>query len=237
MYQTLVSSATRVSRIAGPVCITRLAMRPAKSFWKNAQDWRTTYQWFCHLMRLETLAEIAWFAIRFCAVSAIGRATSSTNAIAKRCGQNFANSSSGGLAVISVTMRPMNTGMVESSNATTKPAANNAANRPFAWRAKCQKNATKPGGGSVRSGVSVGFNRRSKNENMAQARNGSSPRPAPFVASRRGTTLVHLSDRGEGVEEYRGGSVTACNISATGRCNSGADGRTDQPNLRKISAV
>jgi hypothetical protein len=64
MYQTLVSSATSVSRIAGPVCITRLAMRPAKSFWKNAQDWRTTYQWFCHLMRLDTFAEIAWFARR-----------------------------------------------------------------------------------------------------------------------------------------------------------------------------
>ena len=44
MYQTAVSSATSVSRIAGPVCMTRLAMRPAKSFWKNAQLWRTTYQ-------------------------------------------------------------------------------------------------------------------------------------------------------------------------------------------------
>ena len=47
MYQTAVSSATRLSRIDGPVCITRLAMRPAKSFWKNAQLWRTTCQWFC----------------------------------------------------------------------------------------------------------------------------------------------------------------------------------------------
>ncbi len=176
MYQTLVSSATSVSRIAGPVCITRLAMRPAKSFWKNAQDWRTTYQWFCHRMRFDTLAEIAWFAIRFCAVSAIGRAISSTTAIPSRCGQNFANSSSGGLAVIKVTMRPMNTGMVESSSATTKPAANNAANRPFAWRAKCQKKATKPGGGSACSGGSVGFNSRSKSENMAQARNASRAR-------------------------------------------------------------
>jgi hypothetical protein len=65
MYQTLVSIATSVSRIAGPVCITRLAIRPAKSFWKNAQDWRTTYQWFCHRMRFDTFAEIAWLAIRF----------------------------------------------------------------------------------------------------------------------------------------------------------------------------
>ena len=38
MNQTAVSSATRLSRIAGPVCMTRVAMRPAKSFWKNAQD-------------------------------------------------------------------------------------------------------------------------------------------------------------------------------------------------------
>ena len=63
-------SATRVSRIAGPVCITRLAMRPAKSFWKNAQDCRTTCQWFCQRMRFDTLAAIAWLATRFCAVSA-----------------------------------------------------------------------------------------------------------------------------------------------------------------------
>src|SRR5262249_37262789 len=72
-------------------------------------------------MRFDTLAEIAWFAIRFCAASASGRAISSTSAIPRRCGQNFANSSSGGLAVINVTMRPMNTGMVESSSATTRP--------------------------------------------------------------------------------------------------------------------
>ncbi len=43
----------------------------------------------------------------------------------RRCGQNRANSSSGGFDVISVTMRPMKIGMVESSSATTKPAANN----------------------------------------------------------------------------------------------------------------
>ena len=40
-------------------------MRPAKSFWKNAQDWRTTCQWFCQRMRFDTLAAIAWLAIRF----------------------------------------------------------------------------------------------------------------------------------------------------------------------------
>ena len=61
MNQTAVSSETRLSRIAGPVCITRVAMRPAKSFWKKAHDWRATCQWFCQRIRLATLAAIAWF--------------------------------------------------------------------------------------------------------------------------------------------------------------------------------
>ena len=81
MYQTPVISATMVSRIAGPVCITRLAMRPAKSFWKNAQDCRTTCQWFCQRMRFDTLAAIAWLASRFCAAIAAGRTNSSSSAM------------------------------------------------------------------------------------------------------------------------------------------------------------
>ena len=51
-YQTAVTDATRLSRTAGPVCITRLEMRPAKSFWKNAQLCRTTCQWLCQRIRL-----------------------------------------------------------------------------------------------------------------------------------------------------------------------------------------
>ena len=50
-----------------------VAMRPAKSFWKNAHDWRTTCQWFCQRMRLDTLAAIAWLASRFCIVNVAGR--------------------------------------------------------------------------------------------------------------------------------------------------------------------
>src|SRR5437764_6739955 len=205
MYQTLVSNATSVSRIAGPVCITRFAMRPAKSFWKNAQDWRIKYQWFCHLIRFDTLAEIAWLAIRFCAVSASGRAISSTSAMPKRCGQNFANSSCGLTAVINVTIRPRNTGTLESRSATTKPAANKAANRPFAWRAKCQKNATKLGGGTACSGDSVGLNSRSKSENMAPTRNGQrGPAPTPRMAS---DILAALIGCGR-VEKLRVGTMT-----------------------------
>ena len=37
--------------------------------------------------------------------------------------------------VTSVTTRPMKIGISVSSSATAKPATNNAANRPFAWRA------------------------------------------------------------------------------------------------------
>ncbi len=54
--------ATRLSRKAGPVCITLLAMRPAKSFWKKAQLWRTTCQWLCQRIMLATFTAIAWLA-------------------------------------------------------------------------------------------------------------------------------------------------------------------------------
>jgi hypothetical protein len=52
MYQTARMLETTLSRTALPVCITRLAMRPAKSFWKNGQLCRTTCQWLCQRIRL-----------------------------------------------------------------------------------------------------------------------------------------------------------------------------------------
>ncbi len=124
--------------MAGPVCITRVAMRPAKSFWKNAQDCRTTCQWFCQRMRFETLAAIAWFISRCWVTMASGRASSSTAAMPSSIGQAFVRTSSGSVLVTSVTTLPMNTGMVISSSATTKPMANKPMNSPFAWLAKCQ---------------------------------------------------------------------------------------------------
>src|SRR5215470_12343362 len=109
-------------------------------------------------------------------------------------------------------IRPMNTGIVESSSATTKPAANNAVNRPFACRAKCQKNAMKPGGGSVRSGVSVGFKSRSKSANMGllatgrargRCRQGLGARCDPqCIGSKR-------AGRGASCREYDEGAETA----------------------------
>jgi len=86
-------------------------------------------------MRLPTLAAIAWLATMFCRVSAAGRSTRSTIAIVINSGQAVANRLSGGLVVIKVTMRPMKTGISESSSATAQPAANRPANRLLAWRA------------------------------------------------------------------------------------------------------
>ena len=124
--------------MAGPVCITRLAMRPAKSFWKNAQDCRATWKWFCQRIMLATLTAIAWLLTRFCAICASGRSTSSTAAMPSSSGHCSVHSVAGLLDVTRVMMRPMNAGMLESSTATMKPATNSAANRPLAWRAKCQ---------------------------------------------------------------------------------------------------
>jgi hypothetical protein len=133
-----VISATRLSRTAGPVCITRLAMRPAKSFWKNAQDCRATWKWLCQRIMLATLTAMAWLLTRFCAMCANGRSSNRTTDMPSSAGQLSAHSVSGWLDVTSVTMRPMKTGMVASSSATISPATNSAANSPLAWRAKCQ---------------------------------------------------------------------------------------------------
>ena len=121
-------------------------MRPAKSFWKNAQDWRATWKWFCQRIMLATLTAIAWLLTRFCAICASGRSSSSTTAMPSSIGQFSVHSVSGLLDVTSVTMRPMKAGMVESRMATMKPATNSAANSHFAWRAKCQ-NRTRSSGG------------------------------------------------------------------------------------------
>ncbi len=97
----LVIIATMLSRTAGPVCITRLEMRPAKSFWKKFQDCRTTCQWFCQRMRFDRLAAIAWFIRRFWNAIAAGRANSSTSAMPISTCHDCANSVFGSLALTS----------------------------------------------------------------------------------------------------------------------------------------
>ena len=87
MYQTALIELTMLSRMPGPVCMTRVAMRPAKSFWKKVQLWRTTCQWFCQRTRFIMPGAIACCVIRFCSNSAAGRASSSTAAMPTSCVQ------------------------------------------------------------------------------------------------------------------------------------------------------
>ncbi len=51
------------------------------------------------------------------------------------CGHESCNTEYGVRLDTIVTTRPTNTGIVVSSSATTKPAANSAATKPRAWRA------------------------------------------------------------------------------------------------------
>src|ERR1700743_3036972 len=65
-----------------------------------------------------------------------------------------------------VTTRPMNHGTALSLSATHSSATNKAANSHFAWRAKCHRNAIKPGGGSGVCGALVGVRNCSKKANI-----------------------------------------------------------------------
>jgi hypothetical protein len=81
-------------------------------------------------------------------------------------GQPSARKRSGGVFVTMVTIRPMNHGIALSVSATQSSTTNKAANSHFAWRAKCHRKATRPGGGSGLSGAAVGVRNRSKNANI-----------------------------------------------------------------------
>jgi hypothetical protein len=80
--------------------------------------------------------------------------------------QVTARKRSGGTVVTKVTMRPMNQGTALSVSAISISITNRAVNSHFAWRAKCQKNAMSPAGGSGCSGVSVGRSSLSNRANM-----------------------------------------------------------------------
>ena len=74
--------------------------------------------------------------------------------------------------VTRVTMRPINQGTALSVSATNDSTTNRATNSHFAWRAKCQKNAMSPAGGSGCFGGSVGRNNVSNRANMIRWRPG-----------------------------------------------------------------
>jgi hypothetical protein len=95
-----------------------------------------------------------------------GRATSTTRAMPTNQPQPSANSRSGGVLLTSVTTRPMNQGTALSLSATKSSTTNKAANSHLAWRAKCQRKASRLGGGSGCSGAAVGVRNRSKRDNI-----------------------------------------------------------------------
>ena len=138
MYQIPIIDRTTLSRSAGPVCMTRAAMRPAKSFWKNVQPCRTTCQWFCQRTRLVSPGTSTWLVTSACARCASGRSTISSSAMPASWRPASRQIVSGRCEETSVTIRPMNTGIAASSSATTNPVTKSAASSRGIWRTKCQ---------------------------------------------------------------------------------------------------
>ena len=120
MYQIARMLETTHSRNALLVCITRLAMRPAKSFWKNGQLCRTTCQWLCQRIRLVTPGTTALLRTRLSASIASGRPISTIAAIASSVGVAARKASARSAACISVTSLPMKTGISVSISATAE---------------------------------------------------------------------------------------------------------------------
>ena len=138
MYHTALIVITTLSRSAGPVCITRAAMRPAKSFWKKVQPWRTTCQWFCQRTRLVSPGTSAWLVISALAKWVHGRSTRISPAIAASCQPASRQIAPPSCAVTSVTTRPRHPGIAAAHSATASPVTTSAINRPGICRMKCQ---------------------------------------------------------------------------------------------------
>ena len=127
MYQTARMLETTHSRTALPVCMTRLAMRPAKSFWKNGQLCRTTCQWLCQRIRLVTPGTTALLRTRLSASSASGRPMTTRSAMPMSAGSACWNAARRSGVCMRATRRPMKTGIEVSISATARPVTNIAA--------------------------------------------------------------------------------------------------------------
>ena len=138
MYQMARMLAITLSRSALAVCITRLAMRPAKSFWKNGQLCRTTCQWLCQRMRLVAPGMIALWRIATSASITSGRTRSTSATMPTSRGHWSSSAARRSVASISDTSRPMNTGITVSIRATARLVTNISAYQPLVCRAKCQ---------------------------------------------------------------------------------------------------
>ena len=138
MYQTARMLETTLSRTALLVCMTRLAMRPAKSFWKKGQLWRTTCQWLCQRIRLVTPGTTMLLRTRLSTSSTSGRPNSTSADMPSSIGIAPASAAARSVASIRRTRRPMNSGITVSISATARPVTNSVAYRPLVWRTKCQ---------------------------------------------------------------------------------------------------
>ncbi len=138
MYQTARMLAITDSRNALAVCMTRLAMRPAKSFWKNGQFCRTTCQWLCQRIMLVTPGISAFWRINMSARLASGRTMSTSATMPTSKGHCRARAAWRSTVSISDTSRPMNTGITVSINATPRLVTNMSAYQRLVWRTKCQ---------------------------------------------------------------------------------------------------
>jgi hypothetical protein len=118
--------------------MTRAAIRPAKSFWKNVQPWRTTCQWLCQRTRLVMPGISIRFATISCAKCAAGRTIRNSIPIRASCQPASRQIVSGVCDDTSDTMRPMHSGISASVTATKKQVPNSAAIGPGIWRTKCQ---------------------------------------------------------------------------------------------------
>ena len=121
MYQIARMLLTTHSRSALLVCITRLAMRPAKSFWKNDQPWRATCQWLCQRIMLVTPGSTALLRTRLSASIASGRPTRISSAMPASIGPDSANAAARSAFSISPTSLPMKRGITVSISATARP--------------------------------------------------------------------------------------------------------------------
>ena len=138
MYQTARMLAITLSRNALAVCMTRLAMRPAKSFWKNGQFCRTTCQWLCQRIMLVTPGISAFWRINMSARLASGRTKSTSATMPASKGHCASRAAWRSTASISETSFPMNTGITVSISATARLVMNMSAYQPLVWRTKCQ---------------------------------------------------------------------------------------------------
>ena len=139
MYQTARMLDIALSRSACAVCMTRFAMRPAKSFWKNGQLWRTTCQWLCQRIRLVAPGTRALWRIDDVDEDRERPHDEHEHDHREqhrpRCASSAAWRSG---ASISETSRPMKSGMTVSSSATARLATNMAPYQPFVCLTKCQ---------------------------------------------------------------------------------------------------